>query len=115
MRDDENRVVAGNGADNLRQPRAIERHAEELGLTRPRAQQHHLLHAVHARQVVDERTLKHRGRRRLRWSCLPRSLIGAIGASLYESELADVARQRRLRDVEPLSPDAPPQLLLTPD
>ncbi len=47
-------------ADHLRQPRAVERDAEQLRLPRPGAQQHHLLHAVDARQVFAERALQQR-------------------------------------------------------
>ena len=71
-RDDENRVVAGEGADHLRQPRAVERDAEQLRLPGPGAQQHQLLHAVDARQVLGQRALQQRLRRRGR-SAPPRA------------------------------------------
>ena len=41
-----------------------------------------------------------------------RRLVGAVGAALDQLQLADVARQRRLRHVEPRRTQLPPQLLL---
>ena len=61
--DRQNRVVAGDRADDFRKPRAVDRHAEQLRLSRPGAQQHQLLHAIDARQIVGERAMQQRLRR----------------------------------------------------
>ena len=66
----------------------------------PGAQQHQLLHSIDATQLRRQRALKHR-RRRMAVGLGPRRrLIRALGSTLDQPQLADVPRQRRLRDVE---------------
>ena len=49
--DDQNRVVAGDGADRLGEPRAVERFGERLRLAAAGADDHELLDAL---DVADE-------------------------------------------------------------
>ena len=93
--------------------RIVNGHAERLRTAQSRPQQHELLDAIDAQQVFGDGALQHRfrrlavGRRRT-----PGRLVGAVGAPFDEAELADVARERRLRDVEAGRAHAATQLLL---
>ena len=63
-RDQQNRVVAGNRADHLREPRAIERLGQRLRLAAAGADDDELLDAVDVAQEFRGRALE-RGERRL--------------------------------------------------
>ena len=65
---DENRVVAGDRADRLRQLRAVERLGERLRLAAAGADDDELLHALDAAQELGGGALE-RGRARSRGSC----------------------------------------------
>src|SRR5438067_2673558 len=99
-RDDQNRVVAADGSDHLRQLRAIERDRERLRLARTGSHDDELLHALDAAQELGRRALE-RGERRLGIARVrARPLICAVAGLLHEAELLDVARDRRLRGLE---------------
>ena len=53
-RNHQNRVVAGNGADNLRQARPIEGQSQELRLSRARSQHDQLLHRHRAGEIFGQ-------------------------------------------------------------
>src|SRR5262245_47714435 len=98
--DDENRVVAGDRSDFLRQLRPIDRFGERLRLAAPGADDDQLLHALDAAQERGGGALE-RAERRLRVRRLgARPLVGAVARALDQPELLDVARNRRLRRLE---------------
>ena len=111
-RDDENRVVAGDRADRLRQLRAVDGERQRLRLPGSGANDDELLHAIDAPQEARRRALE-RVERELRTGhvdALP--LIGAVAGALDEPELLDVARDRRLRGFAAALQQPSPHLLL---
>ena len=99
-RDHENRIVAADGAHDLRQPGAIERKGECLRLARPGPNDHELLDAVDRMDELGRGALE-RGEHRFGIRRLEAGpLIRAVSGALHQSELLDVARNRRLRRVE---------------
>ncbi len=57
-RDGEDRVVAGNGAEDFGKAHAVHGHAEQLRLAGTRSQQYELLHAIDARQILGDRAVQ---------------------------------------------------------
>src|SRR5262245_24359488 len=99
--DDEDRVVAADRAHFLGKLRAIDGFRQRLRLAPPGPDDHQLLHALHAAQERRRRPLE-RGQRRFRVRRLDtRPLVGAVAGSLHQAELLDIARNRRLRRLEP--------------
>jgi len=86
--------------------------ANTWGLSAAGADHHQLLHAIDAEQELGSGALE-RNQRRFRIGRLGAgALIGAVTGALDEAELGDVARDRRLRGVEPLLVQTAPQQLL---
>ncbi len=105
-RDDQDRVVAGDGAHRFRQPRAVDRERERLRLAGAGANDEHLLHAIDATHELCRR-VRQRVHRHFRIALhLARPLIRAVAGSLHEAEFLDVARNRRLRGFEAGAPQA---------
>src|SRR5688572_15132187 len=83
--DDENRVVAGQSANNILELRAVDRKRQRLSHARAGADDDELLDAVHARRVFGERALQSdTGTGRHRWFGAG-LLIGAVGRPLHEA------------------------------
>ena len=111
-RDDEDRVVAGDGADGLGQARAVERLGQRLRLAAAGPHDEELLDALDPAQKLGGRALE-RGQRRLRIRRVgARTLVGAVPRPLDQPEIRDVARDRRLRGVEAALAQAAAKLLL---
>src|SRR5262245_8153701 len=99
-RDDEDRVVAADRAHFLGQLRPIDRLGQRLRLAAAGPDNDELLDALHAPQERRGRPFERR-QRGLRVGHLDaRTLIRAVAGALHESELRDVARNRRLRRCE---------------
>src|SRR5262245_20268596 len=111
-RNHENRVVAADGAHRLRQLRAIDGDCERLRLADAGPDDDELLHAVDALQIFLRRALE-RGERGFRVGGVRAgALVRAVAGALHEAELLDVARDRRLRRVEPALTEPPAHFLL---
>src|SRR5439155_210742 len=92
---------------------AIERFGERLSLASAGSQHDELLHALDAAQEPGGGALQCRARQLRARRFESRALIGAIARSLDESEVRDVARDRRLRGLEATLMEPPAKLLLT--
>ena len=111
-RDDQNRVVAGDGADRLGEARAVERLGQRLRLAAAGADDDQLLHALDLLQELGGGALERRQRRLRVGAFRRRPLVGAVAGALDQAELGDVARDRRLRRLEAALAQAAAQLLL---
>jgi hypothetical protein len=116
--DHQDRIVAGQRPDHLGQVRAVDGDPENLGLTGPGTQQHQLLHAVGPPSGILTGLAGAWRRRFVPLEPCPladgcrRRLVGPVGAALHELQLADVARQGGLRNVEAGRAQPAAQLLL---
>ena len=107
-------VVAGQRAGDIRQPRSIDGERKQLRLAGAGLEHDQLLDRLDVHQVLGERAAERLERaRRATWS-RRRRLIRAVRRSLQEAELLDVARERRLRDVESARRQPLAQLFLAP-
>src|SRR5438094_2034284 len=111
-RDDQNRVIARDAPDRLRQLRAIDRDRERLRLPDAGSNDDELLHPFDAAEEVGRGAFERgeRGFRVRRVRAWP--LVRAVARALDEAELLDVARDRRLRGVEAARAETPAKLLL---
>jgi hypothetical protein len=103
------------GAHDTGQPRAVERDAQELGLAGAGPEHDELLDRLGAGHV-----LGHRARERGRGQGGRRGLgtrrpVGAVGRTLHQPDLLDVARERGLRHDKAARGQALSQLFLAPD
>src|SRR5262249_3773688 len=108
----ENRVVAGNRADDLGQPRTVERERDRLRLTGAGADDDELLDAVDAAQELGGGGAEGGNRGPGMGGGGAGTLVGAITGALDEAELLDVARNGRLGRLEAALMEAAAQLLL---
>src|SRR5206468_3580000 len=95
--------------------RAVERDGKRLGLSDAGADDDELLDAIDAAEELGGGVLE-RHTRGLRARGLDAGpLVRAVAGPLDEAEVADVARDRRLRRVEPAEPQPAPEQLLAVD
>ena len=112
--DHEDGVLAGNRADRLRQARAVDRFGQGLRITSVRFQHDQLIHTVMPPQVAGHRGFEV-------FEMVGRFIgriwppVSPIDRTFYESKVADIARQGRLRGFDALLPQQEPELLLTAD
>src|SRR5262249_31688006 len=114
--DHENRVLAADRADDIGQLGPIDRLGERRRLRRLGPEHDELLDDVEPlerpRDGPPERGGPvHPGGRLAR----RRALVSPVLRALYEAEFADVPREGRLRDLDPLGQEPLPQLLLAGD
>src|SRR5262245_16450178 len=93
--------------------RIVDADAQRLRAAETGSQQDELLDTIDAQQVLSDRALQHRLRRLpVRQSGMPRRLVRSVSAALHEPELANVTRERCLRDVEARCTQTAAELLL---
>jgi len=97
---DQNRVIAGDGADGFWQSGTIDRERKRLRLPGAGPHHHHLLDTVDAGEEFRGRTLERGQDRGWRPRVNAGTLIGAVAGALDQPQVLDVARNRRLRDLE---------------
>src|SRR6267142_7140271 len=99
--DDQNGIVTSDGADDLAPAGAVERQAQRLRTARRRLQDEQRADAFGRNEHGGKQLLQVRPDATpggtFRPGCVMRTAVG--GRDLRESELTDVARQRRLRHV----------------
>src|SRR5215471_4150702 len=110
--DDENGVVASDGADGFVELRAVESFGEGLRLTAAGPQHDELLHPFHAPQKRRGGPLERRARELGAGGFEAWPLICTVSRALDEAEVGDVARDCCLRGVEAALTEAPPELFL---
>jgi hypothetical protein len=110
--DNENRVIARDGAYGLRQLRSVERLGQSLRLAPPGTDDDELIDPLDPAEKLDGRSLQRAqnclGVRRVR----ARAPVRAVSGTLHEPQIRNVARDRRLRGVESTLTETPTQLLL---
>src|SRR5262245_34477616 len=110
--DDENRVVALNRSNRLRQLRAINRLGKSRSLALSRATHDELLHTIRAAKNLSRSALERRKSRFRVPVVFPRPSIRAVARAFDQSQLLDVAGNRCLRRVEAALTQTTAQLLL---
>jgi len=113
--DDEHGVVSRHRPDDLGPPGGVEREPERLGAPRRRFQHEQGTYAIQRHERRGQELLQLRPDRRAgvrRWSVVRATVRRR---DLGQAQVPDVARQRRLRDVEPLGLEELAQLLLARD
>src|SRR5690606_15259501 len=113
--DDQDRVVAGERADDLAEPGAVDGAGGRVGLPGTGAEDDQLLHAVDAGDELGDAAAEARESGAVARRRPGGLLIGADARALDQAELLDVARERRLRDGDTTAQQAAPQLLLAAD
>src|SRR4029453_17399749 len=111
--DDENRIVALNRTNRLRQLRAINRLGKSRGLPSSGAKNDELLHAIRAAEELSCSALERRKSRFRVPFVFPGPSVRAVARALDQPQLFDVARDRCLRRVEAALTQTAAQLLLT--
>ena len=114
--DHEDGVVAADRADDLRQPRAVDRLGQRLRLRRLGPQDDELLDDVELPQRSGDGAPEHgAGVGRHGRLADQRTLVSPVRSSLYEPQIPDVAGQRGLRDLDAPRLELLPELLLAVD
>src|SRR5262249_1450487 len=107
--DDEDSVVAGDRTDDLRELGAIEREGEWLRLADAGTDDDELLDAIDVAEELGGGAL---GGGVRGWRLGAGTLVGAVAGALDEAEIADVARDGRLRRIEAARAQTAAQQLL---
>src|SRR5580765_6832756 len=110
--DDQDRVVAGDGPDDFREPGSVERFGKRLRLAAAGPDDHELLDALDVADEIGGGTLEGAQRRFGVGGVGAGALVCTVAGALHEAEVLDVARDRRLRRLEAaLAEPAAEQLL----
>src|SRR5687768_1260984 len=116
--DEEDGVVAADRPEDVGPALPVERRRDRLGAAGDGAENDELADAVHGREELREEGVERRrapavGRRR-GGALGGRVARAVLGRHAHETQLAQVARERRLRHVPAALPEEATQLLLAP-
>ena len=114
-RDEQDRVIASDRADHLRQLYTVDRQSERLGLTRVSSDHQELLHLVDPAQILPDGTPD---RSVSAPSYAPRGTrpsVGPVGGALDKLELLDITGDGGLGRMKPACAQPLPEVILAAD